>query len=352
MSDARFLMLTMCMVLSALALVACGHSGGDNTAVLSDTSLTASSSMESSDPCSLLEPGEIEAVLGAPLATPPFLSQDGRPELDGSLCDYEDARLQEITVDVDWDHGAMAFSMLGSLQGMVDSHAKGLVHLAEGADLAGEWDEARVVGCCSFAALRGDQLVTIDVGGSKATIAAAAGLANSALKRLDKPLAIGGWRNVKPATAYELEHRPKLRDSCALVTRAEAEALIGALAGDPKSVEERCLYERASSSGPGQVYVLKVRWRGGFSEYRQQNEMFGTFTQSMSRSMKLSGDIKEAFESTGVGGDLPANPAWDSAHYNIAGLTAVKKDVLISIEPQGGSADDALKLMEKAMSRL
>src|SRR5437868_4886961 len=76
----------------------------------------------------------------------------------------------------------------GAFQGLVDQHAKGLVHLADGTDLAGEWDEARVLGCCSFAALRGDQLVTVNVGGSKATIAVAASLADAALKRLDHRL--------------------------------------------------------------------------------------------------------------------------------------------------------------------
>jgi hypothetical protein len=190
------------------------------------------------------------------------------------------------------------------------------------------------------------------VGGSRATVASAATLANTALKRLDKPLAAAGPRNVKAAMTFEKTHRPERRSPCALASRAEVEALIGALAADPRREEDRCEYEGSGHGRLTPVYVLKVRWTGGFGEFRQLNETFGRFTQDMSRSMGLSGDLKEGFEKSGAGGDLPANPAWDVAHYNIAGLSAVKKDVLVSIEPQGGTADGALKIMQAVMSKL
>jgi hypothetical protein len=348
-----------CAGFSALALAACGRSSSS-----SDPSKTpaTSSSHETAgaekDGCSLLDPKEVEAVLGAPLATPPFLSRDGVPQRDGSACEYQDANLHSITIDVEWDGGAMAFKMYGAFQGVVDrSAAKGLVHLADGADVAGEWDEARVVGCCIFVAMRGDQMVTIDVGSSKAPMAAAAKLADSALKRLDHVLPISGSPNVTSAVEYETAHRPKRRDPCALVSRAEAEALIGKLAGDPKSigpddVEAKCVYEHALEGTFAPTYVLKVRWARGFSEFRQGNEIAASFAKGFTRSAPLSRGGKEAIESSVAGDDLAANPAWEVAHYSIMGLSAVKKDVLISIEPQGGRPDDAVKLMETAMSKL
>jgi hypothetical protein len=338
-------------------LTGCGKSASSASGPESSATFGAlTESTSESDACSLLEPREVEAVLRSALGTPPFLSRDGRPESDGSDCQYEDANLHHITVGVEWDHGAMLFKMLGGFQNAVDQHAKGLLHIAEGADIAGEWDEARVVGCCRLAALRGDQLVTVDVEGSRGTIADAATLANAALKRLDKPLPGTGWRNVKPALTFEAAHRPRPREACALASRAEVETAVGPLTAEPVAGEDRCEYQgtqQGTERGAfAPVYVLTVRWIGGFGEFRQHNATFGSMTQGLSHSMGLSGEMKDAFESTGVGADMASNPAWDMAHYDISGLSAVKKDVLVTIEPQGGSAESAVKLMERVMSKL
>jgi hypothetical protein len=348
-----------CAALGALTAVACGRSSPPaDTSNAPATSSSRQAAGVEKDSCSLLDPKEVEAVLGASLATPPFLSRDGEPAHDGSSCEYQDANLHSIAIDVEWDGGAMAFKMYGAFQGVVDqTGAKGLVHLADGAAVAGEWDEARVVACCSFVALRGDQMVTIDVGGSKAPMAAAAKLADSALKRLDHVLPISGSLNVKSAVDFEAAHRPKRRDPCALVSRVEAEALVGKLAGEPQSLdaenaEGKCVYEHASEGAFAPTYVLKVRWTGGLSEFRLNNEIAASFAKGFTRSAALSRDGKEAIESSVTGDDLAVNPAWEIAHSSVMGLSAVKKDVLITIEPQGGRAGDAVKLMEKAMSKL
>jgi hypothetical protein len=339
------------MVLAALALASCGRSASSQEQ--SKATTPRGGSIAQGDACSLLEPKEVEAALGAMLATPPFLSRDGIPTHDGSACQYEDASLHNITIDVEWDGGATVFKMSGALQSLVNqTAAKGLVHLAEGADVAGEWDEARVVGCCSFVALRGDQMVTIDVGGSKAPMAAAASLADLALKRLDHVLSISGRPNVTRAIEFETAHRPKRRDPCALMTRAEAEALVGKLDGEPASNDDRCVYQHAIEGLYGPTYVVKVRWTGGFSDFRQQNDIAASFTKGFTKNAPLSGDGKQALASALTGDDLAPNPAWDIAHFSIMGLSAVKKDVSVSIEPQGGSREDAVKLMEKVMSKL
>lgn len=343
--------LLACVAIDLLLLSACARSPSPQVRQRV-TSAPSQRGSVTENACSLLDPKEVEAVLAAPLAVPPFLSRDGKPEGGGSSCKYEDANLHSVTIDVEWENGAMMWKMVGSFQGMADQRAKGLVHLADGSDLAGEWDEARVQGCCHFMALRGDQLVTIDVAGTTATIASAGKLADAALKRLDKPLPIEGDKGVRPAMEFETATRPRPKEACALVSRSEAEALIGPLATDPKADDNGCEYTRPASGPVSPIYVLKVKWTGGFGEFRETNATFETFGKDLSKSMHFSGDVKQTVESTTGGNDVPANPAWEAAHYNIAGLTAVKKDVLISIEPQAGSRDDALKLMEGAMSRL
>lgn len=346
----------MAAALAAIIVTGCGRSSPPR-----EQSSTSSPNADSSGPkdeCSLLEPKEVEAVLGAPLATPPFLSRDSVPTRDGNACEYEDANLHNITVAVEWDGGAMAFKMYGAFQGLVNqTAAKGLVHIAEGADVSGEWDEARVVGCCTFVALRGDQMVTIDIGGSKAPMTSAAKLADVAIKRLQHPLPLSGSANVKAASTFEAGLRPKRRDPCAIVSRAEAEGVLGTLDGQPTSInpddpEAKCVYEHTVDGKFGGTYILKVRWIRGLQEFREHNAGFDNFTRSFARNSPLSAEGKDTIVSAGSGTDLPANPAWDMAHWDISGLSAVKKDVLISIEPQGGSADTAVKLMERVMAKL
>jgi hypothetical protein len=353
--------LRLCAALCGCALAACGRaasppSGQSDTTASPGTATSSSGSVGAEDPCSLIEPKAVEALLGGPLAVPPFLSRDGVPKRDGSACEYEDADFHSITVDVSWDHGAIGFKMLGALGAMVDQQAKGLVHLADGTDLAGEWDEARVMGCCGFWALRGDQLIMVDVGGSNATIAGAASLADAALKRLDHRLAINGRGSVQPAIAFEAAHRPKRRDPCALASRGEAEEAIGPMAAEPKPDENRCSYEYVPSRerlSPTYVaYVVQIRWTGGLNEFRNHNAAFGGFSKDLTRNMPISADAKAAIVSSASGADLLANPAWETAHWDLSGLYAVKKDVLVSINPQGGNSDDALKLMVKVMSKL
>jgi hypothetical protein len=347
----------MCAALAVLTTIACSRSSPPPTEH-SGGSASHAGSRGPKDHCSLLEPKEVEAALGAPLATPPFLSRDAVPDDEGNACEYEDASLHNITIAVEWDGGAMAFKMYGAFQGLVNqTAAKGLVHLAEGADVAGEWDEARVVGCCTFVALRGDQMVTIDVGGSKAPMATAAKLADAALKRLEHALPISGGGHAKSAAVFEQSLRPARKDPCAIVSRAEAEAVLGRLDGDLKSIgpddpEAKCVYEHTVDGKFGGTYVLKVRWTRGLQEFREHNAGFDSFTRSFTRTSTLSAEGKDAIVSAGSGTDLPANAAWDTAHWDLSGLSAVKKDVLISIEPQAASSDAALKLMEKVMSKL
>jgi len=138
--------------------------------------------------------------MGAPLATPPFRTDHG----DG--CVYRDGNFHSVVVEPIWDSGATAFRMYGAMQSQVGQHASGVVNLVDGAEIAGEWDAARVVGCCTFMALRGDRAVSVDVSG---------------------PTTL----TLIQASDYAARHRPRRVTACTLLTRREAQALIGPLTG-------------------------------------------------------------------------------------------------------------------------
>lgn len=305
------------------------------------------------DPCSLLDPKDAEAALGAPLATPPFRSSYGDPFPDGDQCTYEDAHFHRIVVEVEWDGASAGWKMMGNIQAMVNQGpTKGMLHLADGSDLAGTWDEARVEGCCKFATLLGDQGVSVDVEDSTVGVPAAAKLADAALKRLDKPLKIDGNHAVAAAKAYEAAHRVKKRDPCSFLTRAEAEAIVGPLAADPKPSRDSCEYDRVTEAGrlPGQL-VIRVSWIAGYQELRENTSLRQGFLQGFTAGMPHGKDIAAAMS----GGALPPSPYWElasSGATRAGGLGAVKDDVMIGVDAIGIPHEQAVQVLEKAMSKL
>jgi hypothetical protein len=311
-----------------------------------------SAQSDDQDPCSLLEPAEVQTALGAPLATPPYRSSGNRPDADGEMCTYEDAQFHQLLVDVDWDGAAQTWKLLGNLQSLVNAGpTKGMLHLADGSDIAGTWDEARVRGCCTFTTLLGDQGVTIDASGSNVPIAAAAKLADAALMRLSKPLSINGAQGVQAAIAYNASHRPRQRDPCSLVSRADAEALLGApLISAPISMGDHCDYE-LPPQGIRQVYDVNVVWSGGFSAFHEDNALLAGFAKGIlpgGMSGAGAGQIRSA-----LGGvDLPPGQPWEAAHQSITGIAAVRNDVMVSIDTRGVNARLAVKLLQKAMADL
>lgn len=351
----RCLSLALAAALGALALAACSRHPSSATVDTAATSSNAGSTA-AHDPCSLLDPKEVEAAFGSPLATPPFRTSSGSPAADGEQCAYEDAHFHRIVVEVDWDGATLAWKMMGNIQSMINQGpTKGMLHLADGSDLAGTWDEARVQGCCTFATLLGDQGVTIDAGDSMVGIRATAKLADAALKRLGKPLAIDGNRGVRPAMDYEAAHRPKRRDPCGFLTRAEVEAIIGPLSADPKaSSDSTCEYERMIDSPTGKLPAqldLEVRWTFGYQELRQNVSMAQGFAKGITAGLRHGKDIEKALR----GAELPASPYWEAAYSGATragGLAAVKDDVMIGIDGLAIPREQMLSALEKAMSKL
>ena len=65
------------------------------------------------DPCSLIEPKEAEAALGAPLGTPPYRASNGTPSVEGTDCVYQTANFHQIIISVDFTDGAQSYRMTG-----------------------------------------------------------------------------------------------------------------------------------------------------------------------------------------------------------------------------------------------
>lgn len=358
----RWAWVLLIATVGSIALTGCGRKAPTGNAQSATAAADTGSadqaddgSADEHDPCSLIDPKEAEAALGGPLATPPFRTSNGDPFIDGDQCTYEDAHFHRIVVEVDWDGATLAWKMMGNIQAMVNQGpTKGMLHLADGSDLAGTWDEARVQGCCTFATLLGDQGVSVDASDSNVGIPAAAKLADSALKRLDKPLAIDGNRSVAAAKDYAAAHRPKHRDPCSFVTRAEAEAIIGPLSADPKASGDDCEYDHLIDSPTGKLpaqVVINVHWSFGYQELRENASLRQGFVQGFTAGMPHGKDVAAALS----GGALPASPYWEVAYSGATragGPAAVKNDVMIGVDAFAVPPEQTLKMLETAMSKL
>lgn len=134
------------------------------------------------DPCSLLTRGEVEAMIG-PLAFDPYRSSSEMPPLahrQGHACAYYAPGHRVFVVAPTWSGGATAFKATKLVGGLI-----GMVVPEETLVLKGPWDEALVditSGALMF--LKGDRLLEVYYGTSRATRADAIKLAAIALRRL------------------------------------------------------------------------------------------------------------------------------------------------------------------------
>ncbi|MEO6300528.1 MAG: hypothetical protein ABIO62_12975, partial [Paracoccaceae bacterium] len=139
--------------------------------------LGSTAATAANNPCSLLTAAEVEEVLGAPLAGPPFRVSGYEASATGAACRYETKAFTAITVEVDWAHGGEEFGVIAMVSGVADAGGlKGVLTLADGTELKGAWDKAQMFMCCQFNALHGDQRVMVDISATKLTTKDAAGL--------------------------------------------------------------------------------------------------------------------------------------------------------------------------------
>ena len=372
-----------CIAFAALvcgALLGCSHKSAPPTGSKSPSSPPFASSdsgdYAKDDPCSLLEPKEVEAVLGAPLAVPPYRGANAAADPSGSsdTCIYEGANFRYISLEVTYEGGAQAYSMTNMVKGLmkggggkadIANNVKKNFRLDDGTELTGEWDEASLtpMNCCIFSGLRGDQLITIDFTASRATLPQAAGLVDSAYKRMEQPLKIDGGAGISAARALG-KTRPAPRDVCSLLTRAEVEAIVGKLAADPVAhKQDGCTYNLPTvpQSVP-QSYDLEVRWRGGYYQWRSDryvNHIGGAAVGQVASDVvkEMGGSLPEqkpqSHEEADSGGGtaVPADPA-ESVSDDGMHFVVVKKDVQVSVNSRFVDKERAKALLAAAAARI
>lgn len=339
-------------LLIALALSACGRkpepADASEPAAISATA-ARQAEPDPHDPCRLLEAKEVEAALGAPLAGAPFRaetanrSDGGTPLSEGEACWYETADLHNIAVQVTWTDAAAVLAGIGGYLAKAEAATQGLIKMQDGSELTGEWDEVKVLGCCTFMALRGDAMVEIDFGGSQAGFEQAGALADAALRRLEAPLPLDGRAGVAAAEQRRAA-RPKVGGTCRLWDAADIEATIGTLKGTPAASGDECTYTYETDSGRDNLFVSTVTWRNGYRRYRESNPMLGGMLGAALKEMGAEGS--RAGKTKNIDGP------WDAAQQSAIQFNSVRRDVQIAIRQRGMSPDDLRALLGRAYDKL
>ena len=317
---------------------------------------TASDEFRYDDPCSLLEPAEAERVLGEPLGTPPYRSQNNKPEVDGKECTYLGKGLHVVTVEVDFSGGAQAFSILNFSKGLLGKlpggEGKQVFRLDDGTEVTGEWDEATLMAltCCNFLALRGDQLLQIDFTGTDAKLADVVPLANAAFQRIDKPLKIDGGATIDAAKVFASQ-RPKPRSACELLTRAEIEAVVGKLATDPVADPKRpnsCRFELASGTTS---VAIDVSWQGGYAAVRSaaHTERIST---NLGRQVVPANERAAEKATPEMFDPAVTDPAWERGGWIGRKFLAVRRDVLVTAAGEDRQFFDIHKRLGDGVEKL
>ena len=290
------------------------------------------------DPCGLLAIKDVEAALGAPLAVPPYRTSDaqagrsGAPDADGHSCYYVTADFHNIHVGTVERGGAQALALIRKFSGVVKKASGKVVVISKGSTIDGAWDDVELIGCCDLFAVLGEHAVDVNVAGSKATIAEAAALVEAALKRFDKPLPIDGSSAAAAAQAL-LATRPRTGAACTLVSRAEAEAIVGPLGAEPIPRNNGNGCEVHAAKG---TFLWKIEdASGGYAAMRGMTTSLSKDAGDVTRqaqaegmnaqSMKVIGNLASGLALTPVD-----NPAWEQGVVSMRGLYVVRKDVRVA----------------------
>ncbi len=385
----------LAIAFAAVAITGCTHNDGPSgdpagkpTKTEAIDGDTTRPSHGRSDPCSLLEPREVEAVIG-PLAGPPFRTRDGLEPIeavtDGDTCVYETPDFRAILLGVTWKDGAMALKAL-TLPGRLLSGVEPPSHVPEaapapkaartllpgGVQIDGEWDEASSFGCCQIFALRGDQLVTFDYRAWRADTTQAVRILNRALVRLEHPLAVDGNAG-NEAASKRTALRPKPRPACSLLARADVEAILGPLAADPrpdgKDDTAGCIYRFTQAEGKGSLLAdapkefksivgaltggrtgavaglvdtgIQIRWRGGFRAVSDSELVGGAVGANFAGQPGLPKRTQ---------GRIAGGP-WDEAAQTSLTFTGVKNDVALTIDTAPMLTAEQVELRQRLVAK-
>jgi hypothetical protein len=321
------------------------------------------------DPCALLTRAEAEQVLGALRHDPYRVGPSGDPASDGAACRYETPVGRHLVMDVTFDGAQLGMRAI-NLGVQIASPVFGN-DSAQLASLKGHWDELHLIPG-HLMVRKGDAMVDIGYQGSGTGIGGAAKLADQALARVGAPLPYDGGAAARSAPGPLIPQR----DPCSLVSRAEIEAIIGKLARDPQSAPDSssCTFTLAARRGlGGQTVLLSVQWRDGFaglegarytaSLVQRQvggtppsvpagDTQFGKFMQQVQGVMRAQG-IGTQMSDGGLKTDTAVAGPWDEAAL-LSGLefSAVKQDVMLSVDLRTIPYDQARALIAKEVQHL
>lgn len=325
-------------------------------------STAAGANASSGDPCSLLDPKLVASAIGE-LASPPYHGSF-QPSADAPTCRYDTKDHRRLLVSVDWSGGAAAMKVIHLGRGLTDAISKqgekkiGTTVLATGDTLVGNWDEIAMapMQCCDLHALRGDQHVELDWSGTRLSTQEAGALLDSAVVRLDHPLAINGEDGM---AAAQQQFAQDAKDSsvvmCSLVPQSAAEALLGqplVKAPEPgtgAAGARECTYTTVLAA-PGvmaQQYDLMLReWRDGAVQFAEDQTAVGAGTRAVRRQLTGAATISSADSA-----DYPVGP-WDEAAASPSpGYEAVKGPVMVKVGAFGNKKA-ALALLAGAITAL
>jgi hypothetical protein len=312
---------------------------------------TATNEFHYDDPCSLLEPKEVEVALGAALGTPPYRGSNVNAAPDGPDCIYQTADFRQISLNVTFRDGSQAYRNLNLTKKLLSNapseQAKQAFKMDDGSELAGEWDEASLMAmnCCIFMALRGDQLITVDFTDSDASLHQVGALVDAAFNRIDKPLGLDGGANVAAAKVF-LQNRPAQVNPCTLLSRAEVEAILGPLAGPPNPRgTSQCQYALTEKNGMPRSAELTFNWRLGNAAFRSDAHVRGLAFMALGAKGKPQ-------EEPHLAPAAPGDP-WERGGQFDNNFVAIKKDVRIQIDERGGiDPNQAKALVAAAMHKI
>ena len=344
----------VCLTLACAAVAAC--SGHKN----SGSQVQQTSDATSGDPCSLLDTSEVIAAVG-PLAGAPYFQA-----YSSDVCEYDTKDYRRILVTADWSGGKMSMKMSGLGRQLSDKALQaqtqtGIV-LKTGDTLHGTWDQIAMAPatCCGLNALQADRMVGLDWTGTKLTMAQAAALLQTAVKRLDHPLGINGQAG-KAAAQQRLAAmaQDSSLDVCTLVNATDAAAILGPLSKPPDHGSPQagpsirsCYYytpmpvANGAPPPPDAIFTYEIdlkEWHDAHTEFASDQFVIQGGVNGMRKQLMGADSLATPVE--------PPGP-WDDLGSSVAGgYEAVKGPILLTANAMGDH-DKLRALLAKAVSAL
>jgi hypothetical protein len=290
------------------------------------------------DPCKYALQKDVEAIVDAPMAIPPFRAVADRPEPQGTECRYLFQGFHAFSVVVSKQGGDKLFEAVTGVNTTLDRKLETPGNLNKILSLEGEWDEVRATSDGGLAAIRGDAFVSVTLAGLALKREKVADLVNAIYRNLDQPLAVDGAAGIAAARAFD-KARPSPRPLCSLITQAAAEAALGPLLAPPSETAKACTF---SFHGPRSALLLGyiVKWRNVYSEYAMLRSVLSAAPQAAARNGEKPFATVEA----------PAGP-WEMGFQNGVLFVFVRHDVMLEISAPGAPVEAVDKIAAAIMTQ-